>query len=169
MVENIARVEDRPGYRLLETGGDNREAVIELARSARRTIAIFTRDLDPIIFNDREFLDACKDMVLGTRFAHLRILLVDHGRVVKEGSRMMEMCRRLSSFMEIRRPHEDYQDLTEAFVVIDERGILYRKASDRWEGFSDLNDPGQAREKLRLFERIWEKSQVDTDTRQLGI
>lgn len=169
MAEKTAQAEERPGFRNLETGNENREAALELARSARRTIAIFTRDLDPVIYDDREFMDACKDVVLGTRFAKLRILVCDTGRAVKEGSRMMEMCRRLSSFMEIRRVHEDFQDITETFIVVDEHGLLYRKLADRWEGFADLDDPGQAREKLRLFDRIWEKSQVDTETRSLGI
>ena len=169
MAENIERVDERPGYRLLSTGSENLDASRELARSATRTIAIFTRDLDPVIFNDLEFLDACKEMVLGTRFAKLRILLIDNARSVKEGSRMLELCRRLSSFMEIRKPHEDFHDLTEAFTIIDEQGILYRKLADRWEGFADLNDQALAREKLRLFDRIWEKSQVDTETRRLGI
>ncbi len=169
MAENIARADERPGYRLLSTGSENLDASRELAHSATRTIAIFTRDLDPVIFNDLEFLDACKEMVLSTRFAKLRILLVDNARSVKEGSRMLELCRRLSSFMEIRKPHEDFHDLTEAFTIIDEQGILYRKLADRWEGFADLNDQALAREKLRLFDRIWEKSQVDTETRRLGI
>ncbi|MCG8435383.1 MAG: GNAT family N-acetyltransferase [Gammaproteobacteria bacterium] len=153
----------------LSTMAENRDAVIELAKIARRSIAIFTHDLEPELYAASEFLESVRQMVIGTRFAQVRILLKDTTRAVKDGHRLTDLVKHLSSYMEIRKPHPDYMDLAETFMVVDEVGLLYRTLATRPEGIADPHDPSQAREKLRLFDTIWLKSEQDPEMRRLGI
>ncbi|HEX7047171.1 MAG TPA: hypothetical protein VF275_06340 [Gammaproteobacteria bacterium] len=156
-------------WRDLATVADNRDAALEIAQLARRQLSIFSRDLEPSVFDTPEFLDAVKNLALSGSKASVRILLIDATRATKDGHRLVELARRLSSYIEIRKPHRDYLDMSEAFMIADERGLLYRKLATRWEGIVDPHDPMQARDKLKLFNDIWQRSHSDPETRQLRI
>lgn len=160
---------DAQSWRNLTTVADNREAALEIARLARRQLSIFTRDLEPQIYDTHEFVEAVKNLALSASRAQVRILLVEATRAAKEGHRLVELSRRLSSFIEIRRPHRDYLDMVEAFMIADEQGLVYRKLSSRWEGIVDPHDPMQARDRLKLFDQIWQRSHAEAETRQLRI
>ncbi len=153
----------------IETASDNRDAAVRLAGMARRQIAIFSHDLEPQVYDDPEFLEAVRNLAIRGGKVSIRILLVDATRSAKEGNRLVELSRRLSSYIQIRRPHRDYLGLAEAFMVVDEYGLLWRKLASRWDGVADTHDPPRAREKMKLFNTIWEKSQQDSETRQLRI
>ncbi|MDX1455653.1 MAG: hypothetical protein R3217_09375 [Gammaproteobacteria bacterium] len=153
----------------LETASDNRAAAVALAQQASRRISIFSRDLDPAVYDDPAFLDAVRALATRGGQVMIRILLVDATRATKEGHRLIELSRRLSTFVQVRKPHRDYLDMGEGFLIADETGLLYRKLSTRWEGTADTHDPMGAREKLKLFDTIWEKSQPEIESRQLGI
>lgn len=156
-------------WRELGTVADNRAAALEIAQLARRQLAIFTRDLEPPLYDTPEFVEAVKQLVLSGSRTNVRILLVDAQRATKEGHRLVELARRVSSYIEIRKPHRDYLDLAETFMIADETGLLYRKLATRWEGIVDPHDPLAAREKLKLFDDIWQRSLSDVETRQLRI
>ena len=156
-------------WREVSTAAENRDAALEIARLARRELAILTRDLEPQIYDDAEVLDAIKSLALSGSRAKVRILLIDATRAIKDGNRLVELSRRLSSFVEIRKPHRDYLDIAESFIIADEKGLLYRKLATRWEGIVDPSDPMQARDRLKLFNDIWQRSHGDPETRQLRI
>lgn len=153
----------------VEDISDNREAAVRLAQKARRSLAIFTRDLEPEILDNHEFLEAVKRLALGGRYVKVRILIVDSTRAVKEGHRLVELARRLSSLVELRKPSTDFLDRPEAYVIADNSGILYRPIATRYEGIFGEHDPPRAREMLREFDRIWQQSHADTEMRRLGI
>ena len=50
---------------VLSTREEMREAAIEVAREATRKVSIFTHDLEPGIYDDPEFLEIIKRLVLG--------------------------------------------------------------------------------------------------------
>jgi hypothetical protein len=155
--------------RNLETVADNRDAALELARSARRSLVIFSHDLEPALLDQPGFVEEVRRLALSGRYARVNILLKDSTRAIRDGHRLLGLVRRLTSYMEIRKPHPDYMDINESFIVADEHGVMYRTLADRWEGIFDLDDPLRAREKLRLFREIWERSQPEPEARRLGI
>lgn len=156
-------------WRELATAAENRRGALEIAQLARRQLSIFSRDLEPQVYDTPEFLAAVKNLALSGSKASVRILLIDATRATRDGHRLVGLARRLSSFVEIRKPHRDYLDLAEAFMIADEQGLLYRTLATRWEGIVDPHDPMQAREKLKLFDDIWQRSHSDPETRQLRI
>ncbi len=153
----------------LTRADDSREAAVELARSASRHLAIFTQDLEPLIYDRVEFVDAVKALALRSKFSRIRILVKDSSRAVKEGHRLASLAQRLSSYLEVRRLAGDYGAMAEAFLIADESGLLYRPLASRYEGVVDTDDPFRAREKLRLFDEMWERSTPDPELRRLGI
>lgn len=155
--------------RVLAISQDVRDAIFDVARSAKRSLAIFTHDLEPEIYNRIEFLDIIKNLILTHRFAKVRILLMDPLQSVREGHRLIELARRFSTFFELRLVHPDYKQHTEAFLIADQAGLVYRINATRWEGIADVNTPRIACRYLDFFDGVWEKSEVVQETRRLHL
>ncbi len=153
----------------LENRAENALATACLAKQARRCLYIYSRNLDPTIFDKIEFITAAKKIALYSRFAHIRILAADSKRIMQRGHRLVTLARTLSSCIEIRRPEKQFRSLRQTFITVDGQGYLYRRDSERYEGVIDFNDPRETRELDKLFTDIWQRSQVDPEMRKLNI
>src|SRR3569833_72910 len=136
----------------LETSEDNRAAAQRLVQQARRSLDIYSRDLDKAIYDAPTFLDAVRALALNAKQGAVRILVNVSSRAVIYGHRLIPLCQRLTSFIEIRRPPEEYRDYKEAFMVVDRLGYLQRKLADRYEGTAYINAGHAARRMLTFFE-----------------
>ena len=50
---------------------------MEVVREATRKVSIFTHDLEPGIYDDPEFLEIIKRLVLSQTYARIRVLIAD--------------------------------------------------------------------------------------------
>ncbi len=160
---------DETTRRELDSWAANQEAAVAVAQVAVRQLNILTYDLEPQVLGTDEFISAVAKVATSGRYARVRILVQDSNRAVAEGHKLIETARRLSSFISINKPHREHQHVIEAFIVADERALLFRKEADRYEGFADTDNPLEARRKLNEFEQMWEKSEPDPEMRRLGI
>ena len=101
--------------------------------------------------------------------AVIRILLQDNIRVQREGHRLVEMVRHLPSRIELRRPHADYIDHAENFLVVDGVGYIQRELYSRYEGVADFYAPLISQRLEDFFTEVWERSEPDTDLRRLSL
>ena len=158
------------GERKVLTSSDEvRDAAAAIAASAKRSLAIFTHDLEPQVYDQDAFLEPIKHLVLGKSFARVRVLLVDPGRAIKDGNRFVNMARRLSSYIEFRNVREDYRDNPAAFCIADDVALMYRLQASRWDGIVDMQAPTIARKYLNFFDEIWHASEVEPEIRELRI
>ena len=153
----------------LETSNDHLIVTDHMAPQATRSIRIFTRDLDPIIYGRPDFVDTCKSLALRSRYARIEILAFESQRIIRRGHRLVDMIRAMSSRMEIRRPEKEYEKHLHSFITFDETGYIYRTYADRYEGIANYNDPRETREFEKLFNEMWLRSHVDTEMRSLNI
>lgn len=160
---------DETTRRELDSWADNQAAAIEVAQLARRQLNLLSYDLEPQIYNTEAFIEAVRAVATSGRYARVRILVQDSRRAVKEGHRLIELNRRLSSFIDIHRPHLSDAKVIESYLLADETALLYRKQADRYEGFVDTDNPFETRQRLREFEDIWSRSTEDPDMRRLKI
>ncbi|MGA9853368.1 MAG: hypothetical protein WBR15_10610 [Gammaproteobacteria bacterium] len=158
-----------PRYRELATSEDNRNAALELVSAARTNLALFTRDLEPSIYDTAEFVAAVQQLALHSRFSRIRIVVIDPTAAIKGGHRLVELGRRLTSYIQFRRPSADHAKLSESFLIADETGVLYRPLASRYEGFADPDNPFEARTRLRSFDDIWEQAEPEPEFRRLGL
>jgi hypothetical protein len=79
-----------------------RAAVDAVAASAQRLMSIYTPDLEPDLYDQNGFLEIVKRFVLARRFAKVRVLLSDSGRLLRDNNRFIAMGRRLTSCIDIR-------------------------------------------------------------------
>ena len=160
---------DDTGDLLLESFEDNQQAALSLIRQGETTLDIFSRDLEPRIYNSQEFSEAVKDLALKNRNVKVRILVIDPDFAIKHGHSLITLSRRLGSYIEVRKVHEDYTSIPEAYLVVDHRGVLHRKLASRYEGTVNFSLPMRAAELLRTFNEVWEKSKSYIDFKQLNI
>ncbi|MFK8028981.1 MAG: hypothetical protein AB8G18_01970 [Gammaproteobacteria bacterium] len=155
--------------RVLALSNDVRSATLDVVKSARRSLSIFSHDLDPSVYDRIEFLDAVKKLILTHKFSRIQILIISPVGAVKNGHRLIELARRFSTFFEIRRVNPEYAKRNDAFLIADETGVVYRLNSKRWEGIADTNAPRIAQKYLDLFEEAWQRSEPEPEFRQLMI
>ncbi|MFA5627519.1 MAG: hypothetical protein WCX90_07585 [Thiohalomonadaceae bacterium] len=151
----------------LATVDDFRVTSLALAQQARRTLHIFTQDLDHALFDIAEFEEATSQLARHSQYSHVRILLQDSSAAVRRGHRLVDLAHRLSSHIAIRKPIAEYADLRQSFLLADETGYVSRQMADRYSGVADFNDRSTARNLVNLFNEVWERSQSDPQLRRL--
>ena len=95
-----ARAENH--VRVISSLEEMRAAVDAVAASAQRLMSIYTPDLEPELYDQNGFLEIVKRFVLARRFAKVRVLLSDSGRLLRDNNRFIAMGRRLTSCIDIR-------------------------------------------------------------------
>jgi len=117
---------------VIDSSEDNQAAAVRLVSQGGRSLDIFSRDLEPRIYDNPEFADAVRALAIKTRDLHVRILVIDPDFIIKHGHRLIELARRLTSHMEIRKLHEDYCNHPDAYLVVDSRGLSIVDYGKTW-------------------------------------
>ena len=130
---------------VISTREEMRQAVIEVSREAKRKVSIFTHDLEPGIYDDPEFLEIIKRLILSQTYCRIRVLIADPTRAVKTGNNFVHLGRRLNTYIEFRHVREDLRTHAESFCIADETALVYRLQANRWEGIADTYEPAVAK------------------------
>jgi hypothetical protein len=146
-----------------------RQAAIDIAGESTRKISIFTHDLEPGIYDDEDFLEIVKRLCLSQAYARVRVLIANPTRAIKNGNNFVHLGRRLNTYIEFRHVREDLRTHAEAFCIADETALVYRLQANRWDGIADTYEPAVAKLYGKMFDEIWQASEVEIEFRQLGI
>jgi hypothetical protein len=138
-----------------------RAAVNEIAATAQRLISIYTPDLEPDLYDQSAFLEIIKHFVLTRSFSKVRVLLAEPSRIMRDSNRFVAMGRRLSSCIDIRYVAAHSQQRASAYLIADDRAIVYRLRADTWDGVADINNPPAARAYLQEFDQVWNASAAE--------
>lgn len=153
----------------LGTRDELRAATLALLTAARRTVHIYSRDLDPQIYDDSEFLEALTRFAVGHSQAEARIIVQDAGPAIRRSHRLIGLAQRLSSRISIREPGPQHRDYNAAFFITDSQGVIYRELGDRFDAIAAEDDRPRARQLIRYHEEVWEFGRTNPNLRVLGI
>lgn len=154
---------------LISSSEDNTQAAVRMAEQAQASLDIFSRNLDDQVYNNRAFIDAVKRFVLSGPRCRMRILVIDTNFPISHGHQLIELSRRFSSYIQIRKVHEHYASTPEAFMTVDDRGYIHRKLASRYDAIVCFNDPQHAANLTRQFNEVWEHSKADMNYQRLHI
>lgn len=153
----------------LQSSADNRDATVAMIRQTERSLILFSRDLDKKIYDDAELVSAVKDLLLRSRHSQVRMIVHDISRIISRGHRLVDLYRRLPTYVDIRVPAREHASYNSAFLVADRTGVIFRKHADRYEGQVCFNDHKTAEELAKLFNTMWELGRSHPDLRVLSV
>jgi len=142
-----------------------RAAINAAAASAQRLISIYTPDLEPDLYDQTPFLEIIKHFVLTRSFSKVRVLLAEPTRVMRDSNRFVAMGRRLSSCIDIRAIATHGPQRASAYLIADDKAIVYRMRADTWDGIADANNQPACRLYLQEFDTIWNASFAENGLR----
>lgn len=152
---------------ILTTMPEVRDASLRVAKSAQRLLSIFTFDLEPLIYGEEPFLEAIKRLVLARSYAKVRVLLADPSRAMLDNNRFLALARRLTSCIDLRAMSPEYPTSAGAFIIADDKALVFRPQTERWDGISDMDDPAIVRRYLNFFDEVWQSSMQESQMRQM--
>ncbi|QSA97224.1 hypothetical protein [Methylococcus sp. EFPC2] len=135
--------------------------------ASRRYLDLAAGDPELPAYADKEFVEAVKQVVLGSPHSRVRILLIDPRSLVLSGHPLIELALRLTSHMEIRVLPPDQQGVTQGLLIGDRRHSLQRMDPRRCTGSAWPNAPRRAMKLLEEFETLWVTGEVDPNFRRL--
>lgn len=134
-----------------------------LASQARHSINIFTQDMDAALYDNDIFERFIFDFVSGGKNSEVRILVQDLSRAIRDSHRLIRLAQKLTSFIHIKNPCEEFKEEKSAFITVDGIGMLYRAKGDRYNyhGSANFMLPPRTVELDNLFTEIWQQSEPD--------
>ncbi|KAF1717774.1 GNAT family N-acetyltransferase [Pseudoxanthomonas yeongjuensis] len=145
-------------------------ATIAIATQARRHLRIYSRELDPGLLDNAAVLGALRRFSTGNSGGEIRILLQDAATPQHTLAPLLTLAQRLPSvfaFREVREPVD--KAYASAFIANDASGYYFRTLGHRFDGETDLDGAGRARQLREEFGRFWERARPCTEFRALGI
>lgn len=158
------------GATAVENAAGGVAALLAITAQARRSLRIYSRELDPGLLDDPRALDALRRFATRTRGAEVQILLQDAATPQRALAPLLTLAQRLPSvfaFREVREPVD--KAYASAFIANDLGGYYFRTLGHRYDGDTDLEGAGRARQLRDEFGRFWERARPCTEFRALGI
>ena len=144
--------------------------VVDILGAARRHAWLYTRDLDPGLFDAPPVIEALRRFGTAGRGNELRVLLQDAGAPQRGHSPFLALAQRLPSvfaFREVEDPVD--RAYPSAYLANDLGGYYFRTLGHRFDGEADLHAPGRARQLRGAFMAVWERARPVGEYRALGI
>jgi len=153
----------------VETRQENADAALALVKQCGLKLAIISHQLDPFVYDQTEFVEAIKQLALKGRYVDIRILTFEPTLIVRRGHKLVELARKLSSYIEIRKPSSQYKSFNEAVLIADEIGYLFRESAEQYRGKVNFNGRRESKHMLDVFNSMWETSKPDPNFRRMHI
>ena len=145
------------------------ETLADMVSQSRSALRIFSYDLEPHVYNHLAICTPLAEMINRNRFSNVQVLVQNIDAVGKVDHCLVELMRKLSSFVEIRVTAQEHSRYDHAFAVIDDCGYYHRHPQDSREFEVCYNDRGKAKNLLDEFNTMWEHGVRASELLQLYI
>lgn len=152
----------------LKRFSDRQEArahALALLQQAQHSLCIYSTDLEPWLYHHSIIQTACTRFLLASPRNRLRILVHDATLAVRNGHRLLNLSKRLTSQLHIRCINPDYPYEPLTYLLADRSGLLIRPKPSEPNGSVIYQDPGRVRQQQMHFDQAWETSVSDPDLR----
>lgn len=137
-----------------------------LALQARRRLIIYAADQALWLFNQRDFIECCEQMIASSSKARIRVMVQDVSKELLLGHSLVRLMHRFPSFCEVRRQHPDLSRDPQVHLLADDAGVLMLPKAIMRSGFVRYNSRDQVRRYAGRFDELWASSQTDPALRR---
>lgn len=148
---------------------DYKSSVKDLVSQTKQKLLILSSDLDSYVFNTNEIVDYISSLARKSRYTETRILVTDTTTMVKQGHRLLELQRRLSSRISIRKISIEPHLIRHNLVISDNVGFICQSVNDPEKAWGNYNNIPTARNYMTEFNEYWGQALEDSDLNVLAI
>jgi predicted GNAT family N-acyltransferase len=157
--------------------GDGRESIqcdevqahhhaCHMAQQVRRELLIQGADQAAWLFNQRDFIDSCEQLIATRSRCRIRVLLQDVPQDFTLGHSLVKLAHRFPSMCDIRRVHPELARDSQVYMLADDDGIFMLPRKQHRAGFVRYQSPDQVRRWAGSFEELWSTSRSDPALRR---
>lgn len=162
--------DDRPVTRLTQPG-EALEAMVGFIGQACRSVDIFSHQLTPVLYEDRELVAGISALARRHRRTQVRILVRDTRPLVGKERALVALTRRLPSHITLRAYSVDGPaDPDMGFFCVDQKDLVYFANESTYHGFFRPDARAESKGVLEEFNDLWRyHSRVDPNLRVLNL
>lgn len=158
------------GVQAIDTQAAGVAIATAVARHARRGLWLYSRDLDPGLFDAPDVLAALRRLATRRGDVAIRILVQDPEAAQRAHAPLLALAQRLPSVFAFRSPEDPVdRSCPSAFLVNDAGGYYFRPLGHRFDGEAELDGGGRSRQLLEQIRPVWERARPCTELRALGL
>jgi predicted GNAT family N-acyltransferase len=145
-------------------------ASLEIIAGARRSLGIFTPNLEYPLYGHPDIVAAFRQFAIRSRDGGARIIVQDTANLRGQPHPLLELAQKLPSSFQFRTPVEpEDRQYSSAYLFNDRGGYLFRLSGDRCTGVWSPSLPSRSRQLAEEFERCWQRSESCPEFRVLSI
>ena len=153
----------------LEKIDDFRQHAIQLAQQARRSVVIFSEDLEAWLYDNESFANAVMELAQKSRNSSIRFLVRDTRPLIERGHRLLRLSHKASEKILIRKLPTHQTERLPCYLITDDNGLMYRQDPLVMQGVGYFDYRARTKPLLEQFELLWARSGSDPDLRQQTI
>lgn len=139
-----------------ETREALRAALLQLVQTARHELVVAAPALDAALWNGVAMGQALNRLISSHPRNRIRVVVEDSEHFLATCVRLVELARRLSDLVLIRRLGEPHRGLNQMFAVADRGSCLLQMDIGMIDATLDLDTPRVAAPLAARFDEIWE-------------
>lgn len=151
------------------SAGDRAGVALDLARQCRRHLRILANELEPALYHHQAFADAVSELARRSRYSEIRLLIVDSRALARRGHLLLDLRRRLSSTIQLRRVSCDPAQIGENYLLADSRGLLCYTVREPGAAWADYNNGPVVANYIAQFDTLWAHAIDDPELRVLSL
>jgi len=133
-------------------------ALLELFQISKNDFAFAGPMLEPAIWNRSDTTEALGQLLTRHNRNRVRIAIEDSEYFLTGCTRLVELARRVSDILLVRRIGDMHHGFNQAIAVGDRAHCLVQKDATRYDATLDIGSPRTALLHLERFEEIWQSS-----------
>ena len=141
----------------------------ELISQTSKHLRILSETLDNHVFDNEEMAAAISRLARSSRYAEVRLMVIDPKPMIARGHKLLSLQRKLPSKIHLRRCTAHPHDIKDNLIVADSVGLITQSVKTPEKTIADFNNRPVAENAMSIFDDFWEHAVVDTDLRQLSL
>lgn len=142
---------------------------LDLARQSRRHLRLLSLHLEPDWFDRPALAQALSALARRHRSTEVRLLVADSRPLAGRSHALVNLSRRLSSSVLLRRAPVEASDLRELFLVADNQGLLCWAAREPERAWADYHNRPAAEDAAIRFDELWYRATDDPELREIHL
>ncbi len=146
-----------------------RAACAHMIAQAKSRVDILAPDLDPEVLDCEAVADAMSAFARRSRYTEMNVLYFDATAAIQNGHRIIQLGEYFGENIRLRKIEAEHANRHDVFLLADNAGLVYRDATDSWEGFAEFNTPGDVGEIRDSFMENWYRARRDRKLKPVGL